>query len=278
MSVVLAALDTTATSRAVLGTATRFGQLTGADVEAVYVHEGPQEPGESPEPLAASAAIPFHQLEGPVEPTLQAAIDRHQVITAVIGARATSGGHRPVGHTALHVLEHTQKPVLVVPPAVSAEPGPFRRLLVPLEGTEASSRAVVERLRPLVVTEVDLAILHVFTDDTRPAMLDRPQRDLEILGTEFLVRHYPRPVPIELCGGSTVTRMIEASRDHDADLIVLSWAQDSSPGRARIVWEALETSVVPVLLLPATSSASDDSLVGSSLLDEPVLQGLEVDR
>jgi nucleotide-binding universal stress UspA family protein len=265
MSIVLAALDTTFVARAVLGTAARFGQLAQADVEAVFVHNGPLEPWRSPEPLAASAGLPFHLLEGPVEPSLLAVLGPQEVIAAVIGARATPGGRRPVGHTALHVLEHTQKPVVVVPPeGLAVAPGPFRRLLVPLEGTEASSRAVLERLRPLLATDVELVVLHVFTDNTRPAMLDHPERDLEILGKEFLVRHYPQPVRIELCAGPIAKKVVEASRDHAADLIVLSWAQDSSPGRARIIREALGNSPVPVLLLPVTPTEEENSLEISS--------------
>jgi nucleotide-binding universal stress UspA family protein len=258
MSVVLAALDTTDVARAVLATATRFGLLTRADVEAVFVRANPPGPGTSPEWLATGADVPFHLLDGPVESTLLEALGPDEVIGAVIGARATPRGPGAVGHTALHVLEHTQKPVMVVPPGLEeAATGPFRRLLVPLEGTESSSHAVLERLRPLLVTDVELVVLHVFNDDTRPVMLDRPEEDLAILGRQFLIDHFPRPARIELCYGPVAERVVEASRDHASDLIVLSWSQDGSPGRARTVRESLESSRVPVLLLPATHGPGD---------------------
>ena len=89
MSVVLAALDTTDVARAVLATATRFGLLTRADVEAVFVRDDPPGPGTSPEWLATGADVPFHLLDGPVESTLLEALGPAEVIGAVIGARAT---------------------------------------------------------------------------------------------------------------------------------------------------------------------------------------------
>src|ERR1019366_8553120 len=107
------------------------------------------------------------------------------------------------------LLENAEKPVAVVPPDADT-PVPIRRLLVPLEGTDVSSRPVLEHLWPLVVTDVELVVLHVFTDTTIPAMLDRPHRDLQILGREFLTRHCPHASYIELRTGPVATRWAEA--------------------------------------------------------------------
>jgi len=43
----------------------------------------------------------------------------------------------------------------------------------------------------------------------------------------------------------------EVSAEHGADLIVLSWSQDSSAGRAQVVREVLRASTLPVMLLPS---------------------------
>jgi nucleotide-binding universal stress UspA family protein len=126
--------------------------------------------------------------------------------------------------------------------------------LVPLEGAEASSRSVREQLRPLLVAEAELIVLHVFTEATLPKMLDRPFRDLEILGKEFLIRHHSRATHIELRQGSVAERVAEVSAEHGADLIVLSWSQDATPGRAQVVREVLRASTLPVILLPVTRS------------------------
>ena len=255
MSIVLAALDTTAAARPVLETAVRIGQLTGADVEALHVQRNASESFETPEWIAARMEVPFRLMEGPVEPALLDALGGPEVIAAVLGARSTRGGRRPVGNTARHILEHADKPIVIVPPdAVS--PGAFQRLLLPLEGTEASSQPVLERLWPLLVGEVELVVLHVFTSATLPTMLDRPHYDLEILGKEFLFRHFPHATHVELRAGPVAARVAEVSAEHGVDLVVLSWSQDSTAGRASVVQEVLGTSALPVLLLPVASSMS----------------------
>jgi nucleotide-binding universal stress UspA family protein len=258
MSIVLAALDTTAAARPVLETAVRIGELIGAEVEVVHVHGGPRDSIETAESLSARAGVRFRLLEGPVESALLGAISAPDVLAAVIGARSTTGGRRPVGRTALHILQHADKPVVVVPPEAVA-PIAFRRLLVPLDGTEVSSRPVLEWLWPLLATDAELVVLHVFTDRTLPAMLDRPVRDTEMLGREFLTYHLPHAAHIEFRPGPVAARVAEVSREHAADLIVLSWSQDSSGGRAGVVREVLGAAACPVLLLPVQRPDSDDA-------------------
>lgn len=256
MSVVLAALDSSAAARPVLETALGLGQLTGARVEAVHVQDGPSE---TPETLAARSGVPYRLLEGPAEAALLLELAAPQAIAAVLGARGTPGGRRPVGRTALRVLERAGKPVVVVPPeAAGVSPRSLRRLLVPLEGTDSSSRPVLDCLCPLLVGEVELVVLHVFTDHTMPRILDRPGRDLELLGSEFLARHCPRASGIELRTGPVAPRVAEVGAEQAADLVVLSWSQDSSSGRARVVRDVLGHSVIPVLLLPTGDAPTID--------------------
>jgi nucleotide-binding universal stress UspA family protein len=244
VSVVLAALDPGEGARVVLDTAVQFGRLTGADVEAVSVGSAPPAMADA---LATSGGVPFRLLDGPVVASLLAALGAPDVIAAVIGARARPGGRRPVGQTAHEILQSARKPVVVVPLEVSAS-GAFERLLIPLEGTEESSRAVLDRLCPLLVTTVELVVLHAFTEATLPTMLDRPAYALDILAKEFLTRHCPYSTRVEFCAGPVAQRVVEMSREHD--LVVLSWSQVSSPGRAQTVREVLDASTVPVLLLP----------------------------
>ena len=91
----------------------------------------------------------------------------------------------------------------------------------------------------------------MFTEATRPTMLDRPWRDLEMIGKEFLTRHLPRQeARIELRPGPVGARVAEVCDEHGADLIVLSWSQNSSGGRARVIREVLGGVNLPILLLP----------------------------
>jgi nucleotide-binding universal stress UspA family protein len=249
MRVVLAALDTTDAARSVLETAIQIGRLIGTDVAALHVRSNPLVSLETSELLAARVGVPLRVLEGSVNPTLLDALRAPDVAAAVIGARGASSGRRPVGRTALHIIEHLDKPVVLVPPDAVA-PTAIRRLLVPLEGVDASSRKVLEHLRPLVVAGVELVVLHVFTEATLPTMLDRPYRDLEILGKEFLIRHCPVATDIKFRQGPVAATVAEMTEEYRGDLIVLSWSQDNSPGRAMVVREVIGASTLPVLLLP----------------------------
>ena len=245
---VLAALDTGPAARAVLETGRGIAELMGADVEAVHVG---RRHSETLRALAAAHDVALRLVPPPTEDALLGAVAAPDVVTAVVGARATPGGRRPTGHTALAVLQRTSKPTVVVPPdAVGVSPRPFRRLLVPLEGTEESSRPVLDCLCSLIVTQVELVVIHVFTPDTVPRVLDRPDRDLELLGKEFLTRHSPYASRIEWRTGPIGARVTEACEQHDADLVVLSWSQDSSVGHATVVRDVLAASTIPVLLLP----------------------------
>jgi hypothetical protein len=137
----------------------------------------------------------------------------------------------------------------VVPPdTVSSRP--LKRLLIPLEGSEHSSRAVIEGLLPLIVDEVELVVLHVFTPDTVPRVLDHPQRDLELIGSEFLARYCPHATRIDWRTGRVAPQVCSVCSEEAADLIVLSWSQDNTPGHAAVIRDVLGDARHPVLLLP----------------------------
>src|SRR5664280_2429062 len=86
VSFVLAALDNSASARAVLDAALRVGRLTGTPVRAVYVRTDPLEPFDAVESTATRAQVPLRVVEGPLEPTLIAALGDPEVIVAAIGA------------------------------------------------------------------------------------------------------------------------------------------------------------------------------------------------
>jgi nucleotide-binding universal stress UspA family protein len=256
MSIVLASLDSSTAAGPVLETAEGMAELTHSDVEVVCVRGDPAESVEIPASLAARREVPLRVLDGPVASVLLDTIGRPEVLLGVIGAGRTTSSRGPLGRTVRQVIEHTDKPVVVVP-ASFIPSGSVRRLLVPLEGTESSSKPVLEHLWPLLAGEVDLTVLHVFTDTTKPAMLDHPMRDLHLIGREFLARHFPRAADIELRSGPIATRVAEVSEARAIDLIVLSWAQDSSAERAGVIRAVLSASKVPVLLLPLPTASVD---------------------
>ena len=113
MRTVLAALDCSAADRPVIETALGVAELLGASVKAVHVGEGPAVTAEG---AASMAGGPLQLLAGPVAKTLLAELHAPEVAAGVLGARGVPMGRRPAGGTVLEVLEHTDKPVVVVPP------------------------------------------------------------------------------------------------------------------------------------------------------------------
>jgi len=255
VSIVLAVIDSGKSAEPVLEAAARVGELAGARVEAVYM-SGSATFEKRVASFARRAGVPLRQLtdtEGADD--LVAAVARPEVVAAVVGARTKPADQHPVGPLVRHLLERTEKPIVVVRPDLVTRPV-LRRLLVPLEGTKASTQPVLEHLRALLPDGIELVVLHVFTEETLPAMLDRPARDLQILGKEFLHRHLPGAHRIEMRQGSVSRSVAEVSGQQESDLIVLSWSQDASPGRAEVIREVLTSSPVPVLLLPASPPAA----------------------
>lgn len=246
MTTVLAAVDPSPVTTAVVATARGLAELVGADVEALHVID---EGTGGAEVAPAIDGVPVRTVRGPVPASLVAALEAEDVVAGVFGARAAPGGRQPAGRTALHVLGQATKPVVVVPPG-GAPSRRLRRLLLPLEGTTPTSRPVHERLGPMLGQDVELVVLHVFTPATVPRGLDRPSRDLSIWGDEFAARHSPGAARVELRTGPVGPRVGEVCADCDIDLVVLSWSQDMSPGQAEVVRHVLGTSTVPVLLLP----------------------------
>lgn len=242
---ILAALDTSAAARAVLDTAHELARVAGGQVDAVHVRED----DETPRAMADWRGVTMRVLDPPVEQALLEAAAHPEVVLVVIGARGTPVGRRPTGRTALRLVETLGKPVAVVPPE-AVGPHPLRRMVVPLEGTESSSAPVVAALGRLVVAPVEVVVLHVFTEATQPRMMDRPVRDLEIIGAEFLARHLPGAARVEFGTGAVDRRIAEVCAAEEADLVVLSWAQETRGGRAGVVRGVLGQCHIPVLLLP----------------------------
>lgn len=234
-----------------LETAASLARLMGAGIQAVRVG---RMPADGLETTAARFGTNLRRLQGPAVESLLAALEAPEALAMVVGAGTTRRGRHPVGTTARGVLERARKPVLVVPTGLRPR-RPMRRVLLPLEGSETTSRPVRDVLLPLFAADVELEVLHVFTGQTLPRMLDRPARDLQQLCREFLARHCPPATRIEMAPGSVAARVSEACRSDVLDMVVLSWDQDSSRGRARVVREVLGAASLPVLLLPTAAAA-----------------------
>lgn len=244
---IVAFLDATASARPVLETALRLDDLLDAGVRAMHVR-GPGGSEATPADLAARRGVELRVVDGSAPDLLLQELAVPGVKVAVMGARATTGGRRPVGSVTRHVIHRSGRPVLIVPPEV-VDSRPLKSALVPVEGT-AQTSGPLESWLPRLSGQVDLIGLHVFTPDSIPAMLDRPVRDMLMIADCFQERHLPGADRLEMRSGHVASEVIECSRERGVDMIILSWMQPGTAGRAQTVLEVLGRSLIPTLLLP----------------------------
>jgi nucleotide-binding universal stress UspA family protein len=254
MTRVLAAVDTSIAAQPVLSTASALAPLFGAEVEAVHVRVDGERIAQG---AADQAGLELIELEGSVVETLVAAASPDDVALAVLGVRATPGGARPAGSTAISVATSLAKPVVLVPPE-AAHPGRMRKILVPLEGSLSTSlapRAVIDLARE---PGVEVLALHVLDEASLPAFTDQPQHEADAWAREFLERYCPSgvgEVRCEIRVGDREELIPQVARETDADLIALGWSSTLAANRAPVVRAALEHGHVPVMLFPVVQSS-----------------------
>jgi nucleotide-binding universal stress UspA family protein len=246
---VLAAIDSDACAQPVLGTALALAKLFDATAIALHVRE--RGIG-SPTELARAAGVELHEVSGTPIERIIAAANEPEIAALVLGMRRAPGGPQPAGHTALEVITQVAKPVAVVPPHAQP-PEQFARLLVPLEGTSESSRALDDTIRLAHRRRLEILVLHIHSPATVPAFSDHEPHATQAWDQEFLARHLAVPhenVRLRRHLGAPADNIAAVAEEATADLVVLAWSQELRKGRAHVVSETLARSSIPVLLLP----------------------------
>lgn len=156
------------------------------------------------------------------------------------------------------VVQHSARPVILVPAAARGRQRQIRRVLVPLDGTAESAAAVAETADQFARAGVDLVVLHVFDAETVPRFWDQAAHARGVWAEEFLARFCAQPgVRLELRSGVAGEHVLDVAAAEQADLIALGWSQQLDPGRARTVRRAVLDAVVPVMLVPMASEWRD---------------------
>jgi nucleotide-binding universal stress UspA family protein len=249
VTTVLAALDSDACGRPVLSTSIALADLLDATVTSLHVRE--QASSTAPQ-LAHAAGVGLREVKGAPVEQIVAATQDPDVAALVLGARGVQGGPKSAGHTTLEVITHVSKPVAVVPPHAQP-PEQISRILVPLEGTSESSHALEDTIMLAHRRGLEVLVLHIHSPATVPAFSDHEPHATLAWDQEFLRRHVPTPhdrITLLRRFGVTADDIVAVARETDSDLIVLAWSQDLAPGHARVVFETLAHTDVPVLLLP----------------------------
>jgi len=246
---VLAAVDLDECARPVLGTAIALAGLLDATAVALHVRERGVA---SPKELAHAAGVELCEVSGTPIEQIAAAAREPQIAALVLGTRGEPGGPQPAGHTAIEVITQLAKPVAVAPPHAQP-PEQFARLLVPLEGTSESSRALDDTISLAHRHQLEILVLHVHSPATVPAFSNHEPHATQAWDQEFLARHLAAPhenVKLLRHLGAPAEDVAAIAHETTADLLVLAWSQDLAPGRGQVVSETLARSRIPVLLLP----------------------------
>lgn len=254
---ILAAIDNSYSARPILEVAAVLARQLRAEVHAVHVRE---DGAVIAQEIARALQIPLRIVEAKPLEQLVAELDEPDAALAVVGTRRNEVASRPVGRLAMTIIEHSAKPVVVVPieegVCVSRE---LKRLLVPLDATEATARAAKRALVIFAGSGIEVVALHVFDSKTVPRFLDRPEHDVTVWTREFLARYCSAPgTRIQLRRGQAGTQVISTAEEEGVDMIALGWAQNLSTGHAAVVREVLANSCVPVMLIPTEPSAAKE--------------------
>lgn len=249
MTTILAAVDASAAAQPVLDVATALGRTLRLPVVAIHVR---QDGAEVERQLTERAAIELRLATGTPPEAIVAAVGSADVALAVVGARGHPAGRRPAGSTALAVATHAAKPVVVVPPEPQdPPPAGLHRVLVPLDGTADTARAVEQITGWFAGSGVEVVSLHVFDATTVPRFWDRPEYDHAAWTREFAARNAPvAGTRLEVRSGWPSDRVLEVARAEGADMIALGWGRELAPDRAAVVREVLNRTPIPVILLP----------------------------
>jgi nucleotide-binding universal stress UspA family protein len=231
----------------VLSMAILLADLLSASVEAIHV--GDEASRETLE-AARSARVPLRVVAGdPIEQIVDE-MSSDAVVAGVVGARQKPTGPRPVGSTALEVITRVDKLIAVVPPHAVVPPSGVGRILVPLDGTASSARAVQVLSETCARSGVEILVLHVFDRETTPAFWDQPVHEAEAFGTEFLARFMANPdAEVRLRTGIPGEGVLDAAARESVDGIALGWSRSLDPGRAEVVRRVLSEALIPVLLV-----------------------------
>ncbi|MGZ8623702.1 MAG: hypothetical protein ACXWYQ_06010 [Actinomycetota bacterium] len=247
MSTVLAAIDGSPTSRAVLEVAREVARVLGAQVDAVLVVEEGEGP---PEVEIVSADTPLRVLHGDPSSVLIAEASAGVVAAIVVGLCRAVGGQTPAGHVSLDVIGNVPKPVVVVPPATRSA-YELHTVLVPVVGRPAEALEDVVTLAEN--PQLHVVVLRALDELSIPSFEDRPDYDMQTWADEFLARWIPGAAAdtvMEVRIGAPEELVVAVSEEVCADMVAIGRRRDVPTVRAPLVLAALEHSRVPVALLP----------------------------
>ncbi len=178
---------------------------------------------------------------------------------------------RPMGHVAEEIARRTSRPVLLVRPEAVCVHRPLRRLMLPLDGTPSTTRALAPAIALAQRLGAALDVVHVIAPGGRgeaaevgsmrpPRYADQPHHEWPQWEREFLDRVHAClgdaegvPSHVYCARGPVADEITRYARKLSADAIVLVRRSRMESGRARTLRAVLDDAPCPVLLLGAAA-------------------------
>ena len=246
MSKVLAAIDNSSASQAVLAMAAAVADALDASMEPIHIVE---DDGTALLPDEVPGA-PVRALVGdPVELLLMAATE-DDVVAVVLGAGDSPASSHRAGHLAMILAGRTDKPVLVVPSGFHP-PRQLRTAVVAMEGSPGKARVLQRSIALSARSGLEIVVVHVDGIDSVPSFSDQVQYETEVYARELFARHLisAPQMRLELRIGVPAAEVLSTVKSARADLVVVGWPQTDDPERGMVAREIVDTSPVPVLLV-----------------------------
>jgi len=246
VSTVLAAIDGSPISRAVLDVAREVARVLDARVDAVHVDEGTG----LPQVEISSGEAPLRVVPGDPSSVLIAEAAARSVAAIVVGSCREVGGPTPAGHVSLDVIGNVPKPVVVVPPS-TPEGYRLHTVLVPVLGkpAEALEEVVLLAENP----QLHVVVLRTLDELSIPSFEDQPHYDMQAWADEFLARWVPgagADTALEVRIGQPEELVLAVAQEVCADIVAIGRRRDLPTAQTPLTLAALERSPIPVVLLP----------------------------
>ncbi len=202
----------------------------------------------------------------PADAILQVALEMNIDLVAMTTHARKGLGRWALGSVAEGVVRRTELPVLLKRPDVAARRSPFKRILVPLDGSERSA-AILETVKPLAAAaKAELVLLHVTPRIFDPAPQWAMKGALSPAG-EPAHRYQELADRLEegdltawpvMAEGDAAEEIVSRARELDVDLIAM--ATHGRTGLSRVLFGSVTQQVLlrsdrPLLLIRPTKGA-----------------------
>jgi nucleotide-binding universal stress UspA family protein len=258
---ILVAYDGSPVAAEVLAAAEDVGRAAGWPLRILQVDEaGGAEAATIVWPHVTSAEVV--RVGGAAAEAILRAAEAPDVKVVALGLRSDA---RPgLGHVARELLERTSRMLLLVRQGMLPVDG-LRRVLVPLEGSPSTSAAMRVADDAFCRRGREIVMIHVVTGDTpaepgsmpAPRFMDQEHYEWAAWQEEFCMRfsQCSKGGRHRVCVrvGDPGQLIVAEARDVRAELAVVAWRQDLSPGQAERLKLLLEESPCAVLLVSQAS-------------------------